>query len=60
MSFLQTMGDYIEIEIYDASAQQKEMLVAQLADAGFEGFEEQQTLKAFIPLEAYDEALTLL
>ena len=57
MSFLQTMGDYIEIEIHDASAQQKEMLIAQLADAGFEGFEEQQTLKAFIPQAAYDEML---
>lgn len=51
------MGDYIEIEIHDASAQQKEMLIAQLADAGFEGFEEQQALKAFIPQEAYDETL---
>lgn len=52
-----TMGDYIEIDIYHASPQQKEMLIAQLADAGFEGFEEQQTLKAFIREEEYNDML---
>jgi len=50
--------DYLQISFTDLQPEQKDILVAQLAEAGFEGFEESETgLEAFIRKEVFDEAL---
>ncbi len=42
--------NYIQLQVNDTSLEQNELLVALLAEKGFEGFEETETtLKAFIP-----------
>ena len=52
------MGQYIQIEFQNISQEQSDILVAQLNDAGFDGFEEgEHALKAFISSDAYDENL---
>lgn len=49
---------YIEIRFKVLAEEQKEILVALLSDIQFEGFEEQaQHLKAFIPIDLYDEEM---
>ncbi|MDP4262057.1 MAG: 50S ribosomal protein L11 methyltransferase [Bacteroidota bacterium] len=51
------MRGYIEIEFPSIATDQKEILIAELDEIGFEGFEESETsLKAFIPASAFDEA----
>jgi ribosomal protein L11 methyltransferase len=50
--------DYIRITFTDLQPEQKEILVAQLADAGYEGFEEKDTsLDAFISQKSFDKSL---
>jgi ribosomal protein L11 methyltransferase len=50
------MNDYIQIEFPSVSAEQKDILIAKLIDAGFEGFEETEAgLKAFIPGKDYSK-----
>jgi ribosomal protein L11 methyltransferase len=50
--------DYIKITFADIQPEQREILVAQLADAGYEGFEEKETsLDAFITNKGFDTAL---
>lgn len=50
--------DYIKIKFTDLQPEQKEILIAQLADAGYEGFEESDTcLDAFISKKAFDKSL---
>lgn len=52
------MSEYIQILFSEISAENKEIMIAELAAAGFEGFEEtEQSLKAFIPRNLYDEQL---
>lgn len=47
--------DYIKITFADLQPEQKEILIAQLADAGYEGFEEKDTsLDAFIKSNSFD------
>jgi ribosomal protein L11 methyltransferase len=47
--------DYIQITFPDLQPEQKEILIAQLADAGYEGFEETETgLEAFVSKKDYD------
>ncbi|KIC93918.1 50S ribosomal protein L11 methyltransferase [Flavihumibacter solisilvae] len=50
---------YKQVSITVSSDEQREILVALLADAGYEGFvEERNVLKAYVPADAYsDEAL---
>jgi ribosomal protein L11 methyltransferase len=44
------MNQYIQIEFQNISAEQSELLIAQLSEIGFDGFEEEENkLKAFIP-----------
>jgi ribosomal protein L11 methyltransferase len=44
------MNQYIQIEFQNISAQQSDLLIAQLSEIGFDGFEEEENkLKAFIP-----------
>lgn len=50
------MTDYIQIQFQDLQPEQIEILIAQLSDAAFEGFEEGETsLKAFIRSDVFDE-----
>lgn len=50
--------DYIKITFPDLQPEQKEILVAQLADAGYEGFEEvDNSLDAFINKKDFDKSL---
>lgn len=50
------MADYIQVDFQQLTADQAEMLVAALSEAGFEGFEEGDgSLKGFIPAAAFDE-----
>lgn len=50
--------DYIRITFADLQPEQKEILVAQLADAGYEGFEEKDnSLDAFINKKSFDKSL---
>ncbi|HEX6848247.1 MAG TPA: 50S ribosomal protein L11 methyltransferase [Chitinophagaceae bacterium] len=50
--------DYIKISFNDLQPEQKEILIAQLADAGYEGFEEKSTgLDAFINSKSFDKAI---
>jgi ribosomal protein L11 methyltransferase len=52
------MGDHIQIRFTDIQPEQQEWVVAHLAEAGYEGFEETENeLKAFIPAAAYDAPL---
>jgi ribosomal protein L11 methyltransferase len=52
----QVMTNYIQVKIEGAQGEKAEMLIALLAGAGYEGFEEtEQGLKAFIPETAFDE-----
>ena len=47
--------DYIKITFADLQPEQKEILIAQLADAGYEGFEEKDnSLDAFIKKKNFD------
>ena len=47
--------DYIKITFTDLQPEQKEILIAQLADAGYEGFEEKDnSLDAFINRKGFD------
>ena len=47
--------DYIKITFADLQPEQKEILIAQLADAGYEGFEEKDTsLDAFINSKSFN------
>ncbi|HET6724102.1 MAG TPA: 50S ribosomal protein L11 methyltransferase, partial [Chitinophagaceae bacterium] len=50
--------DHIKITFADLQPEQKEILIAQLADAGYEGFEETDTtLDAFIGELSFDNSL---
>ena len=50
--------DYIKITFADLQPEQKEILIAQLADAGYEGFEETDSnLDAFISKKNFDKIL---
>lgn len=50
-------SNYIQITVENISTQQSEILIAQLSELGFEGFEEEENkLSAFIPEQAYNEA----
>jgi ribosomal protein L11 methyltransferase len=50
------MNEYIQIEFTGITPEQSSILVAQLSEISFEGFEETATnLKAFIPTNNYDE-----
>jgi ribosomal protein L11 methyltransferase len=50
--------DYIKITFADLQPEQKEILIAQLADAGYEGFEEKDTsLEAFINSKSFDKVI---
>lgn len=52
------MSQYIQIEFQNISQEQSDILVAQLNDVGFDGFEEDEhALKAFISSDSYDENL---
>lgn len=49
---------YIQIDFQNINRQQSEILVAELAELGYEGFEEGEgALKAFIPENIFDEHL---
>src|SRR5687768_4391393 len=50
--------DYIKITFADLQPEQKEILIAQLADAGYDGFEEKDNgLDAFISKNNFDTIL---
>jgi ribosomal protein L11 methyltransferase len=50
--------DYIKITFADLQPEQREILIAQLADAGYEGFEEKDTsLDAFINSKSFDTVI---
>ena len=50
--------DYIKIKFADLQPEQKEILIAQLAEAGYEGFEETDSgLDAFINKKDFDKSL---
>lgn len=50
--------DYIKITFADLQPEQKEILIAQLAEAGYEGFEEKEdNLDAFIAKKDFDTSL---
>ncbi|WP_276502189.1 50S ribosomal protein L11 methyltransferase [Terrimonas pollutisoli] len=52
------MGQYIQIEFQHISQEQSDILIAQLSQIGFDGFEEgEHVLKAFISSDDYDENL---
>ena len=52
------MSNYIQIEFQNISQEQSDVLIAQLSEIGFEGFEEEENrLKAFIVSTAYNEKL---
>lgn len=52
------MSRYIQIEFSGISQEQSDILIAQLSEAGFEGFEEEQNrLRAFIDETGYDETI---
>ena len=51
------MGKYIQIEFQNISPERSDILVAELSQIGFEGFEEgEENLKAFIPASDFDDA----
>lgn len=50
------MSNYIQIEFQNINKEQSEILIAELAEAGYEGFEEvEDSLKAFITENLFDE-----
>lgn len=50
--------DYVKITFTDLQPEQKEILIAQLADAGYEGFEEKDSsLDAFIDSKSFDKSI---
>lgn len=50
------MAEYIQVEFPSVTSEQKDILIAQLASVGFEGFEEtDEALKAFIPSKNFHE-----
>jgi ribosomal protein L11 methyltransferase len=50
--------EYLQINFYDTSQEQNEILIAQLNDIGFDGFEEEDnSLKAYISISKFDENL---
>ena len=50
--------EYIKITFANLQPEQKEILIAQLADAGYEGFEEKETsLDAFINSKSFDKVI---
>lgn len=50
------MAQYFQIEFQNISTAVSELLVAQLSEIGFEGFEEEgNILKAFIPADSFDK-----
>ena len=50
--------DYIKITFTDLQPEQREILIAQLADAGYEGFEEKDgSLDAFIKSKCFDDSI---
>ena len=52
------MSNYIQIEFQNINHEQSDMLIAELSDYGYEGFEESSnTLKAFVSENGYDENL---
>ena len=52
------MNNYIQIEFQNISQEESDLVVAQLSEIGFEGFEEEENrLKAFIPSNDFDEIL---
>ncbi len=52
------MNEYVQIEFPAASSEQKDILIARLADNGYEGFEETENgLKAFICLRNFEESV---
>ncbi len=52
------MPNHIQITFTDLQPEQQEVLIAHLSEAGFEGFEQNETeLKAFIPEKTYDKEL---
>jgi ribosomal protein L11 methyltransferase len=52
------METFVQIHFSNLQPEQKDILIARLADAGFEGFEEtDDTLDAFIKSESYDQSL---
>lgn len=52
------MSNYIQIEFQNISQEQSDILIAQLSEIGFDGFEEEENkLKAFIVSTAFDEKL---
>lgn len=52
------MSNYIQIEFINISQEQSDILIAQLSEIGFDGFEEEKNkLKAFIVSAAFDEKL---
>lgn len=54
------MSSQIQITFPGLQPEQQEVLIAHLAEAGFEGFEQNETeLKAFIPEKTYDKELLL-
>jgi ribosomal protein L11 methyltransferase len=49
------MNKYVKISFINLAVEQKEILIAQLSETGFDGFEERENeLDAFIPEENYD------
>lgn len=52
------MANYIQIEFLNISYEQSDILVAELSNIGFEGFEEgDKNLKGFIAEKGYDESM---
>lgn len=50
------MNDFVQITFNNISAEQQELLIAHLSEAGYTGFEESENeLKAFIPGEIFDK-----
>lgn len=50
------MNSHIQVDFGDVSTEQQEILIARLAEVGYEGFEQiDRTLKAFIPSDKFDE-----
>ena len=51
------MAQYFEIVFQNITVDISELLIGQLSEIGFEGFEEEQNiLKAFIPSKDFDES----
>lgn len=52
------MPDYLKVEFENITTEQSDILIAQLSEIGYEGFEEQENkLKAFIASNEFDETL---